>query len=213
MYHVSHQGQQYGPYTIDQINEYLAQGAFDANSHVWDENVNGWVEIWQLPGVILPYVHTGTPGQIAPGHPAANAPQKDDQKDISKLLKAVIIINSILCFCIWAYITLMCTFVLTKKITYVSFYVAYVIIVLCFLVNLWGALKLSRVATSKTVTPVVKADGIIGGKILMYMNIVIGVCMYTAAVEMGGANPLISFGVLSLISGLILVYPIVKLGK
>ena len=44
MYHVSHQGQQFGPYTVEQINEYLAQGAFDASSHVWDANANGWIE-------------------------------------------------------------------------------------------------------------------------------------------------------------------------
>jgi hypothetical protein len=53
MYHVSHQGQQFGPYTVEQINQYLAQGAFDASSHVWDANANGWIEIWQLPGVVL----------------------------------------------------------------------------------------------------------------------------------------------------------------
>lgn len=54
MHHVSHQGQQFGPYTVEQINQYLAQGLLGANSHVWDANANGWIEIWQLPGVILP---------------------------------------------------------------------------------------------------------------------------------------------------------------
>ena len=54
MYHVSHQGQQFGPYTVEQINQYLAQGTFDASSHVWDANTNGWVEIGTWPGVILP---------------------------------------------------------------------------------------------------------------------------------------------------------------
>lgn len=53
MHHVSHQGQQFGPYTVEQINEYLAQGAFDASSHVWDANANQWIEIWKLPGVVL----------------------------------------------------------------------------------------------------------------------------------------------------------------
>ena len=67
MYHVSHQGQQFGPYTVEQINEYLAQGAFDASSHVWDANANGWVPIGQLPGVILPAVHGPT---IVPTKPA-----------------------------------------------------------------------------------------------------------------------------------------------
>lgn len=73
MYHVSHQGQQFGPYTLEQINEYLAQGAFDASSHVWDANVNGWVEIWQLPGVILPAAQPAA-AQPAAAQPAAPLP-------------------------------------------------------------------------------------------------------------------------------------------
>ena len=63
MHHVSHQGQQFGPYTVEQINQYLAQGTLDASSHVWDANANGWVEIRQLPGVALPLQSIPTPTQ------------------------------------------------------------------------------------------------------------------------------------------------------
>ena len=54
MHHVSHQGQQFGPYSVEQINQYLAQGVLDGSAFVWDQNTNGWVEIGQLPGVDLP---------------------------------------------------------------------------------------------------------------------------------------------------------------
>ena len=55
MHHVSHQGQQFGPYSVEQINQYLAQGVLDGNTSVWDQTTNGWMEIRQLPGVILPF--------------------------------------------------------------------------------------------------------------------------------------------------------------
>jgi hypothetical protein len=55
MHHVSHQGQQFGPYSVEQINQYLAQGVLDGNTSVWDQTTNGWMEIGQLAGVILPF--------------------------------------------------------------------------------------------------------------------------------------------------------------
>ena len=65
MHHVSHQGQQFGPYSVEQINQYLAQGVLDGGAFVWDQNANGWIEIGQLPGVILP-AHQAQPGPVTP---------------------------------------------------------------------------------------------------------------------------------------------------
>ena len=65
MHHVSHQGQQFGPYSVEQINQYLAQGVLDGSTFVWDQNTNGWIEIGQLPGVILP-AHQAQPGPVIP---------------------------------------------------------------------------------------------------------------------------------------------------
>ena len=65
MHHVSHQGQQFGPYSAEQINQYLAQGVLDSSSHAWDQDANGWVEIGQLPGVVLP-AQQG-PALVTPG--------------------------------------------------------------------------------------------------------------------------------------------------
>lgn len=64
MYHVSHQGQQFGPYTVEQINQYLAQGTLDGNSHVWDANTNQWIPITQVPDVSL--ASTLTPVPLTP---------------------------------------------------------------------------------------------------------------------------------------------------
>ena len=72
MHHVSHQGQQFGPYSVEQINQYLAQGVLNASSHAWDQNANEWVEIGQLPGVILP-TQQAQPAPVAPVAPVAPA--------------------------------------------------------------------------------------------------------------------------------------------
>ena len=68
MHHVSHQGQQFGPYSVEQINQHLAQGVLDGSTFVWDQNTNGWMGIGNLPGVILP-------SQQAQPTPAQNVAQ------------------------------------------------------------------------------------------------------------------------------------------
>ena len=65
MHHVSHQGQQFGPYSVEQINQYLAQGVLDSSTFVWDQNANEWMEIGQLPGVLLP-THQAQPAPVTP---------------------------------------------------------------------------------------------------------------------------------------------------
>lgn len=64
MHIISHQGQQLGPYSTEQINQYLAQGSLDASSLVWDEHANRWTEIWQLPGVLSPPTPAGPAPQV-----------------------------------------------------------------------------------------------------------------------------------------------------
>lgn len=65
MYHVSHQGQPFGPYSVEQLNQYLAQGALDASTYAWDQTSNQWVGIGQVPGVILP-IQQAQPVPVAP---------------------------------------------------------------------------------------------------------------------------------------------------
>ena len=102
MYHVSHQGQQFGPYTVEQINEYLAQGVFDASSHVWDANANGWIEILKLPGVVLSAKPIST--STAPENLKEQCPhcgtnsvvKKDGLQGVEEIVAAVVC--GLLCF-------------------------------------------------------------------------------------------------------------------
>ena len=72
MYHVSHQGQPFGPYSVEQLNQYLAQGALDASTYAWDQTSNQWVGIGQVPGVILP-IQQAQPAPVVPVAPVATA--------------------------------------------------------------------------------------------------------------------------------------------
>ena len=90
MHHVLQDNQQFGPYSIQEINQYLAQGALNATAQVWDANANGWVEIWQVPGVVLPQAQTPTFKRPEPvQHKNSNAHKKKSSLAIGK-------------FCLWA---------------------------------------------------------------------------------------------------------------
>ena len=40
-----------GPYTVDQINEYLAQGSLLPTDYAWHEGLPDWVPVTQISGV------------------------------------------------------------------------------------------------------------------------------------------------------------------
>ena len=52
--HIQRDGQQMGPYTLEQINEYLTQGALLATDSAWHEGMIEWVQIGRVQGVTIP---------------------------------------------------------------------------------------------------------------------------------------------------------------
>ncbi len=52
--HVNRGGEQFGPYTIEDLNAYLAQGSILSTDQAWYEGAAGWMSMDQVPGVILP---------------------------------------------------------------------------------------------------------------------------------------------------------------
>ena len=62
MIHVMRDGQQFGPYTIDDINAYLAQGTLLPTDQAWYEGAANWMPITEVPGV----VHDVAPVPAAP---------------------------------------------------------------------------------------------------------------------------------------------------
>lgn len=54
MIHVMRDGQQFGPYTLEDVNAYLAQGTLLATDQAWYEGAPEWMLITQVPGVLAP---------------------------------------------------------------------------------------------------------------------------------------------------------------
>ena len=52
--YINKDGQQYGPYTLDQVNEYLAQGSFQATDPAWRDGLANWCPLNQIAGVVDP---------------------------------------------------------------------------------------------------------------------------------------------------------------
>ena len=54
MIHVMRDGQQFGPYTLEDVNTYLAQGTLLPTDQAWYEGASDWMLITQVPGVLAP---------------------------------------------------------------------------------------------------------------------------------------------------------------
>lgn len=63
MIHIMRDGQQFGPYTIEDINSYLAQGTLLPTDQAWYEGAANWMPITEVPGV----VHGGAPAPVIAG--------------------------------------------------------------------------------------------------------------------------------------------------
>jgi len=48
---INRDGQQYGPYTIDQVNEYLAAGNLLLTDQAWNAQTSAWVSLGSVPGI------------------------------------------------------------------------------------------------------------------------------------------------------------------
>jgi len=49
--HLSRNGQQFGPYTLVQVNHYLEDGTVLPTDYAWAEGSDGWVPVTQFSGV------------------------------------------------------------------------------------------------------------------------------------------------------------------
>ena len=52
--YINKDGQQYGPYTLDQVNEYLAQGSLQTTDPAWHDGLAEWCPLSQIAGVVDP---------------------------------------------------------------------------------------------------------------------------------------------------------------
>ena len=58
--HIDRQGQRFGPYSLEQVNQYLAAGNVLPTDIAWQDGMVDWVPVTAIPGVMAP------PGMSAP---------------------------------------------------------------------------------------------------------------------------------------------------
>lgn len=49
---ISRSGEKHGPYSLEQVNTWLATKELKPIELAWYEGSGGWVELWRVPGVI-----------------------------------------------------------------------------------------------------------------------------------------------------------------
>ena len=59
--HITQSGQTYGPYTVQQIQEFVAQGTVKNDTLVWKQGIPSWVTADSLPELLSLFKQTGTP--------------------------------------------------------------------------------------------------------------------------------------------------------
>ncbi len=80
--HIDKDGQQYGPYTLDQVNEYLAQGSLQATDPAWHEGMADWCPLNQIAGVVDASSPAPPAFDPAAFNPNAAAPPAAVQSDV-----------------------------------------------------------------------------------------------------------------------------------
>ncbi len=56
--HIARGGQQYGPYTLAEVNAQLASGGLSANDQAWHAGAPGWIMLAAVAGVVAPAPRT-----------------------------------------------------------------------------------------------------------------------------------------------------------
>jgi len=69
---INRDGQQLGPYTLEQVNEYLAAGSLSPDDPAWHEGLAEWVPLNQVGGIVVPAA--STPPPFDPGAFGASSP-------------------------------------------------------------------------------------------------------------------------------------------
>jgi hypothetical protein len=104
--HVTRDGQDFGPYKVEDINGYLKLGSLLPTDMAWHEGLPSWIPLFQIPGVQVPAkTQVRAPQSIRQANPAisnrprlataAQTPRKPPAKHNSRLLAVIILIVGI----------------------------------------------------------------------------------------------------------------------
>ena len=87
--HVNKDGQQIGPYHLEQVNQYFEQGSLLPTDPAWHEGLAGWVPLNQVGGVVVPGASAPPPfdpDAFSASPPPPAAPKTTKKDDLSESL-------------------------------------------------------------------------------------------------------------------------------
>jgi hypothetical protein len=82
LYHVTRNGQNYGPYTLEDLQKYVASGNVLLTDLSKSDEMAEWVPVSQVLGV-APVAPPAYPQPVAPGYPASNVAIYPDAPNLS----------------------------------------------------------------------------------------------------------------------------------
>ena len=74
--HIDRDGEQFGPYSLDDVNAYLADGTLLSSDMAWHNGLAEWTTLDQIEGVLLPEGHKAAEEYAEPEPAQAPAPKK-----------------------------------------------------------------------------------------------------------------------------------------
>tara|TARA_Y100000588_G_scaffold384440_2_gene475696 strand:+ start:693 stop:1910 length:1218 start_codon:yes stop_codon:yes gene_type:complete len=78
--HINRNGQQFGPYSLEEVRTHLAQGSLLPTDLAWYEGAAAWVPLPDVPGVMGAAAPPGPPGPPPPGSAPPGAAAKEEEK-------------------------------------------------------------------------------------------------------------------------------------
>ena len=72
--HIERNGERHGPYSIEDINAYLANGTLLPTDLAWQDGMTDWLPVSQISGVVMSGGSVATP--IPPSQPVSNGNKK-----------------------------------------------------------------------------------------------------------------------------------------
>jgi hypothetical protein len=64
---ITRDGQQFGPYTLDDVNAYLASGELNADDMAWHDGMADWLPLRSIEGVVAPRISAPPPPSARTG--------------------------------------------------------------------------------------------------------------------------------------------------
>ncbi len=102
--HINRDGEQFGPYSLEDVNAYLADGTLLPSDHAWHEALAEWTTLDQIDGVLLPEGHAAeeyaepepeevpAPKKGKPAKPVAVASSGGSKKTLIIVLASVLVV-------------------------------------------------------------------------------------------------------------------------